>query len=261
MIVQVKKRVKGDVVKLFAHGMEKVYTKHNKKIVTTDRNLLQAAATLIDMRDTWMKPGRHKFPFVITIPSSLPSSMCLGDQKHGCRIHYKISACMGSVGTDRFFRIASTPVQDIKVPCFVEPKTEEVKSMKLLNVGSVTFGASVNDTQVGRGQDINVSVACINNATTEIKSVDIKMVEMVVFSAHGQSYDNKICLLEMKKIDLPGLITAKTSRDLVKQSQRENRSTETDMLSREQMFHMLVSGESAVRITIPKVRVSSVTVY
>jgi hypothetical protein len=252
VIIQVKKRMQGGQVKLFGSGKEKVYSRHHGKRVTNERNLLQVMASLADMRNQWVERGNYSFEFRIDMPESLPSSMGWGDDRHGCHVRYKISAGMGRHTTEKFFCVASAPLPDVKVPCFIEPKTETIKSMGFLNTGSVTFGASVDDTQAGRGQQIDVALACVNNTTIDIRSVEIKLVELITYSSHGQSYVRKLPLLMMKHVEMPGLDIEKTSREMVLLNR--GLPNVAHITSCDQIYQALYSGDNAVRITIPKVR-------
>ena len=257
VIIQVKKRVKGDLVKIVASGKKTVYTRRKKKRPANEHNVLNVEAKLSDMRNQWVQPGNYSFQFRIDMPDSLPSSMSWDDKRHGCSVRYKISAGMGKHTTDdMFFRVASAPMSDVKVPCFIEPKTETIKSLGFLNTGSVTFGASVNNTQAGRGQEIDISFACVNNTTIEIRSVEIKLVELITYSTREQSYVRKIPLLVMKNVEMPGLRTEKTSREMILQNQRSPNAAH--ITSCDQIYQALTSTDNGVRITIPKVRIDRV---
>jgi hypothetical protein len=250
VLIEVKKRTKGDQVKLFLAGKEKIYTKHKNRRVTDVRNVIQIGADLADMRNRWVKKGNYSFPFSLDMPETLPSSMSYGDaRKSACRVQYEISAGMGKAKIERFFRVASAPFQDIKVPCFIEPKTERIKSLGFLDVGTVTFGASVNDTQVGRGNEIDVAIACRNNSTVDIRSVEFKLIELVSYSSHDESFERKISLREMKHIHMPGLITTKVTRDDVLISQSSRGQNDIN----EQIFEALLSEHNVVKVKIPTV--------
>lgn len=250
----------GGQLKLFASGTERTQTRHKQKVVTNERNLLQVVANLSDMTNQIVKPGNYSYPFSIDIDSSLPSTMSWGETKHGCRIQYKISAGMGKFTAERSFILASVPIPDAKVPCFIEPKSESIKSMGLLKVpGSVTFGASVNDTHVGRNNEIDVSIACINNTTIDIRSVEIKLVELITFSSKETSFDQKLTLLEMKKVEMPGLMTAKTTRASVVTN--EQSPEEVLMSTNHQIYEALTSAENFIRIGIPGVSYCSAFIF
>ena len=75
VIVRVNKRVKGDHVRLFVAGKEKVFTRQNGSRLSNERFLMQAAVDLSDMSNKQVKRGTYSFPFIIALPPSLPSTM------------------------------------------------------------------------------------------------------------------------------------------------------------------------------------------
>ena len=165
----------------------------NRKTVTKRRRyrraLLHMDAGLADFSATGGKlaPGRYEFPFTLRLPVGLPSSMSShGPHGSKCRITYSISARLGRPGfftsdfrTARQVLVSSAPLPPLPNPVFVEPDTQQVNFCCCFNRGSMTLGASLDDTAVERGGTVGVGLACKNDSTSEILGVDIEVTEHV----------------------------------------------------------------------------------
>lgn len=252
VVLQLKKRARLDIVKLFVTGEEVVVSQNNGRTRRDERSLLHVVNHLADMRNQWVERGTYPFEFAVNLSELLPSSMKWGDPKRGCCVRYRIAASVGMHSTKKDFSVISAPLQNIKIPCFIEPKTETIKSMGLLNAGCVTFGACVDNTQVGRGQEIDVSLACLNNTTVAIRSVEVKVVEMIRCWPSTKAICQKIPLLEVKNVDMPGLVKSKRSRRTIKENQQK--PDYTHAFACDLIYQALTSGENILTVVIPMVR-------
>lgn len=168
-------------------------TGDNRKTVTKRRryrrSLLRMDAGLADFSATGGKlaPGRYEFPFTLRLPGGLPSSMSShGPHGSKCRITYSISARLGRPGsftsdfrTARQVIVSSAPLPPLPTPVFVEPDTQQVNFCCCFNRGSMTLGATLDDTAVGRGGTVGVGLACKNDSTSEILGMHIVVTEHV----------------------------------------------------------------------------------
>ena len=59
----------------------------------------------------------------------------------------------------------------------MQPDTKPVKLCCCINRGSMALGATADDTLVGRGQTVNIGMACKNDSTTNIQGINAKIVE------------------------------------------------------------------------------------
>ena len=60
------------------------------------------------------------------------------------------------------FEVRSAPLPNEKVPRAIEPTSFKLTSMGLFDAGLVTIGASIPDSRVGRGEDLEIHLACRN---------------------------------------------------------------------------------------------------
>ena len=82
------------------------------------------------------------------------------------------------------------------------------------NKGRVYVAASLTDTHVGRGDTLDLFLACRNDSTTEIQRVSAKIIEHAYWgtSSSSMKHDQATTLLELPDIDLPGLSKQKCSK-------------------------------------------------
>jgi hypothetical protein len=123
----------------------------------------------------------------------------------------------------------------------VEPTSIPIKTI-FLNRGSVVLGASVDNTQVGRGQELFIRLACQNNSAVDILSVRITIQEHIHWSAHDAKRRETITLLATKNIYLPGLSTNKKTKQTCYDSQSDQNT----------IYEALTSGQNQVRLFLPK---------
>jgi len=174
---------------------------------------------------------------------------------HRLSIHvqYKCVASVGGATVHQSFSVTAKPMQDVKVPCFLEPKTQEITSMGVLSKGSVTFGVAADDTHIGKGQELVLSVACRNDTTVDIEHVCVKVVELITWKVdRGWIERRKRNLVGMTELDLPGLVTRRKSKEEVQQDKRSGR----DVLRQsnfQEIYQELSSGRNSIRIRIPEV--------
>lgn len=247
VIVKVKKRTKGDIVKLFLTGKEIVTVASRGGHVANAKKLLHLVVHLEDKRHGWLERGSYKLDFRVELPHFLPATMCLGHDKNGCRIQYKIIAGIGARTVERPFIIRSSPLQDaLKLPCFMEPKVEMLKSMGFVPGGLVTISASVGNTLVGRGQVVDVSLAVVNKTSLDLGSVSIQVVEVIRYTAPHESRSRKITLLEMENVQM--VATAEPESVSVVPRERPPTSGTCDS---KLLYEALTSEKNTVSITIP----------
>ncbi len=167
----------------------------NRKTVTRrrryKRSLVQLETSLADFSTAGAKlaPGRYEFPFTLTLPYGLPSSMgSRGPHGSKCRISYAISARLGRPGyftsdfrTARQFIVSAAPPPPMPTRVFVQPDTQQVNFCCCFNRGSMSLATTVDDTSIGRGETLGVGLACRNDSTSEILGVDVEVTEVVVW--------------------------------------------------------------------------------
>eukprot|EP00978_Attheya_sp_CCMP212_P002831 scaffold5824_cov54-Attheya_sp.AAC.1 len=84
----------------------------------------------------------------------------------------------------RYLFVDSAPtIPSDPVPFLGQPVTRD--AALLSPRGTLSFAGYVVDTRLGRDQTMEVCVAGRNDSNVEIKGIRIKMIETVIFSAHG----------------------------------------------------------------------------
>jgi Arrestin (or S-antigen), C-terminal domain/Arrestin (or S-antigen), N-terminal domain len=211
---------------------------------------------LKDTKGQKLRPGKYQFPFDFALPSSLPASVKVSGSGRGGyngRIYYHLRAQLGDLLVDRSFEVISAPLPSDIVPCLVEPTTHEVKAFGLLNKGFLSVGASVENSMVGRGQTLRVSLASRNDTSVDLTRVRVKLVELVEYRAFSEKATIKLDLEKLKDINLPGLHKSKVTKQQVRENIRCGfdhnkravyRSLYQDMVSRHNRFEIVVPKDA-----------------
>jgi hypothetical protein len=257
VIVYVKKPIRGDRVMLTIFGKEKVVVRtgggDHKRTFRSERLLFTVSLPLRQYsRSEVMQPGSYTFPFSVQLPASLPSSTTYpeSNRRNGLRIQYKMLGSIGKLHTKQYLYIQSAPLPSEKVPAMVRPTSFNLNSMGLFKKGTCTVGASVEDSQVGRGNVLRIHLACINDSTETIRRVELKFVEAKQWQTFPVVHQRSAALVlkEMKNIDLPGLDKDKKNRREVRRSNSDPSLQETTYST---IFEALASRENLVQLTVP----------
>lgn len=256
ILVTIKNKMKGSQIILVVKGKERTCIERGKHTKYAQRVFFQAKLVLNDLnQQSKVNSGSYSFPFSIELPDSLPSSFRYGRvAANSCSVQYKCVASVGGATAHQAFHVRSTPLQDVRIPCFLEPKTEKITSMGVVTKGSITFGVGVDDTHVGIGQELVLSVACRNDTTVDIQHVCVKVVELITWRV--ESYwetSKKIELVGMTELNLPGIVRRRKSKEAV----HLDKQSGLDALRQsnyQQIYEELSSGRNSIRIRIPQVR-------
>jgi len=167
--------------------------------------------------------GLYSLPFEFVLPSSLPSSTTfpkLGSKNFQGKIQYYLGCEMGELCHRQEFFVQSAPMGNSIVPCIAEPTTHELKRARVLKKGFLSVAASVDNTHVGRGQKLKVSIASRNGSSCDIDRVSVKLVELIEYRAQGEESTIKNDLVEIKDVNLPGVIKCR-AKDNEKTSKKK----------------------------------------
>mmetsp|Transcript_8482 Transcript_8482/g.21141 ORF Transcript_8482/g.21141 Transcript_8482/m.21141 type:complete len:702 (+) Transcript_8482:163-2268(+) len=214
-----------------------------------------------------IKRGTYKLPFEFVLPVSLPSSTQfpnINSKTFSGRIQYNLIANIGGqLCTQRSFIVVSAPLPPTVVPCISQPTTTELKQAKILKKGSLTVATCVENTRVGKGEQLQISVACRNSSTVDIERVQVKLVELIEYKAQGENTTLKVPLRSVNDINLPGLDTTRMSREIVhggnssssllrRSLQSSSRDINIDMGSIHcQLLQDLLSGQNQFTVFVP----------
>lgn len=194
-------------------------------------------------------------PFDFVLPPSLPSSMRFpktsSTRVFNGRIMYFLRAEMGEFCFEKEFEVMSVPLPTDLVPCLVEPTTYELRSLGILNRGLFSMGANVENSRVGRGGTLRVSVASRNDTSVDLTRVRVKLVELIEYKARTDKATLKSDLEKLKDIDLPGVNRTKAPKEQVRRSTSgRNRQDRTSVYH--SIYEDLASRNNRFDIVVPK---------
>lgn len=219
-----------------------------------DRTLARAFCKLKSLggRDKKISKGVYTQPFSLILPASLPSSTQfpkLEGKNFQCRIQYRLHAEIGDLCCERLFRVVSAPLANNVVPCIAQPTTYDLKQAKILSKGLLSVGACVENSFMGRGQELRVSVACKNDSSVDVDRVRIKLVELIEYKALDEKSTSKNELVEIRDINLPGLVKCR-SKDNARKIKRQ--FSQAKEATYQQILEDLKSGQNQFQVTIPE---------
>lgn len=248
VVLVVKKKIPTADVDLQLQGTETTNIPRRKEVKREQQAIARARATLkvangSDNRRTIAR-GVYNLPFEFVLPVSLPSST----QFPAGGIQYQLRAVIGDLHVDRIFHVVAAPLAPTVVPCICQPTTHELKQAKVLNKGFLSVGACLENSRVGKGQSLKVSVASRNDSSVDIERVRIKLVELIEYKAQGETATLKNELVEVKDVNLPGLVKAR-SKELRMSKRRFSQSMNSTYQS---ILQDLVSGANQFEVAVPK---------
>lgn len=196
--------------------------------------------------------GLYSQPFEFMLPASLPSSTQFpkanGKSFQG-QIQYRLSAGMGDLCVDQVFDVISAPIGPSILPCISEPTTHELKQARILSKGYISVGACVDNSHVGRGETMRVSVSCRNDSLCNIDRIRVKLTELIEYKAGDESHALKNELVGIKDVHLPGLQRSRSQDNLRLSKKRKQQNMATRY---SEILGDLRSGNNKFKITIPK---------
>ena len=165
-----------------------------RRTARSRRRILHLDVPLAKFPDGKLSPGKYEFPFVTTMPATLPSTMKVGNASlNGCRIDYIVKARLSRPGLLKFdattannIVVLGAPLHPTATPTFIQPAIVPVNVCCCIGKGKMTIGATTSNNSVGRGQEIEVKVACLNESSESIQFVDIALVQQVRYTARGR---------------------------------------------------------------------------
>uniref|UniRef100_A0A7S1VDU3 Arrestin C-terminal-like domain-containing protein n=1 Tax=Grammatophora oceanica TaxID=210454 RepID=A0A7S1VDU3_9STRA len=170
------------------------------------------------------------FAFTFDLPKSLPTSFDRVDlTKSTCKIDYKlVFAINGKHKVLKNVSMRGVIAEAIK-PFQVQPRSQIRNPLGLGkgNAGEVSLHVTVSDTQVDRGDVVNVSIAYHNSSLKlKIQDVTVKLVEHRWVEAKGTDESENKELLAVKE-RLPNL----TRKDVQKSSASSSSSSSASSVS------------------------------
>lgn len=201
--------------------------------------------------------GNYAFPFSFDLPKSLPTSMFHRGDGGYCGIEYKVKAELKGKWRKQLnevpIKVIAVPPDSEPVPNLVSPSTERIKSCCCVDRGSITFGASIDDTRVGNGEEVTIDIGYKNESATDITSVKAEIYESVTWHGyhHHNSTSKVISKKEFNKTDLMAK-KEKHEMNLIRSEEKNGIRSKhgNDDLFRE-IYQMLHDGKNSATLSLP----------
>ena len=159
-------------------------------------------------------PGQYEFPFNITLPSNLPSSMSCRQGESHCSVEYLLTATLvkPSSGIGSLHPNAEQKLSIMAIP----PPGEHLEDSSLLlpvdevpvysccchNKGSMILQTQFSKTTVQHQDTIDVQFRCSNQSTIQVKTVRIQLEEITEWTAHNRGRSEVVKrILDRREMD------------------------------------------------------------
>jgi hypothetical protein len=124
----------------------------------------------------------------------------------------------------------------------------QVDKFGIVGKGAFALGVRVKNTHVGRGETLQISLACRNIATCEIEQVQVKLVQEISWTAKTQVGDGIETLIEKDNVYLPGLERDAKDRSKVDELNTEKKQEEISC----EIYLDVLSNENKLCFVIPQ---------
>jgi Arrestin (or S-antigen), N-terminal domain/Arrestin (or S-antigen), C-terminal domain len=264
IVVKVKRPIEGGNVNLLVTGAESTVIRSksgnsSQRKIKTEQLLFKVSLPLRTWSSSEKIPkGTYSFPFTVPLPKALPSSTRYPTDKakYRFRIQYCLLATLEgrssgkSLKKETIFEVRSAPLPNEKVPRMVEPTSFKLSSMGMFDAGRVTLGANIPDSRVGRGEDLEIHLACRNISRFNIRNVSVTLCETMQWRTcpGGESRTAKRMLGTIKDVDRDSIAKRRASRKSVRKSKKDLRILETSFA---EISEDLASGRGKIKVQIP----------
>lgn len=199
--------------------------------------------------------SQFRFPFQVQLPPDLPSSMSTSRNGGYCMINYKFKAHVSNHHkVEQLFNVMSAPLSMQPVPNLIPPIVKNVEICGCFNRGSITMGARVANTRIGRGETAIIDFACKNQSRQRITKVEVDVKQEVHWSAgaHREYYKDVISYRLFNRTERWGEMT-KDEVKAMQQSSKDKTQTYRDRTQQTlQMIHTAIfDGDNRVLLNIP----------
>ena len=206
------------------------------------------------MRGGKIPAGLHSYPFCLTLPSSLSSSAVyrVGVGDVGFAIQYKLSARLGLNTKTVHLAIASAKLERTPSPYIMHPTAQDISAVNGSKQGSITCAATVDNTNIQKGDDIIVALSCRNDSTAKILRVEVKVVEMLNWGANDGFKKSRLfkeTLVESVGVQLPGV--QKDNENNTELIDATYRTVDAQNAMNASLRDDLVSGLNTIKLKCP----------
>ncbi|GKY93700.1 hypothetical protein MPSEU_000337200 [Mayamaea pseudoterrestris] len=255
LVEQGDKSCQGCNVQITIYGKEIVMLySENHQLRRAEECFFQTTQTVRCSHGNRSKSNKCVLPFQIQLPESLPSSTVYPSSRagfrKGMRIEYTLVAEMGTLCETINFQCQSTLVPTTRpVPCLFPAKSFCIRTL-CVQRGQVTVTASIDNTLIGRGQALPISIALVNDSTVPILEVSVKLLEHVYWKLE----DNGRIREETTTIVLDTARMEGLPAQLAKKRRRGGRQTSSAVHSADELRGLnnsLSPASSRLTLTVP----------
>ena len=117
------------------------------------------------------------YPFSFHIPDQLPSSMFYKDGNGGfCQVRYKVKLQVrGGAAQEVPIEIMAKPPL-YSIPSLLDPTIERIQMLHCIPRGSVTWSIAVDNTRVGVGETLTISIGIKNESIVKLDHINAKII-------------------------------------------------------------------------------------
>jgi hypothetical protein len=161
--------------------------------------------------NTFLGPGLYSYVFTFYLPGSLPPSMSYEepDRCMGCSVNYVLKARVGQYFKgERKIKVVGAPFSTKAYPHMLQPTCFPLSSWWLLDHGYLVLGARMENSHVGKGKTLDVSLTSRNKSRIDIERVEVQVIEKIEWNTSKSHLKQKrfIVVLDKPNVILPGLV-------------------------------------------------------
>ena len=163
---------------------------HGHKHYSSKKRDIVRTIIPLDTSHAAFKAGR--FPFSFHILDQLPSSMFYKDGNGGfCQIRYRCKLQIrGRAAQEVPIEIMAKPPL-YSTPSLVDPTIERIQMLHCIPRGGITWSIAVDNTRVGVGETLSISLGIKNESLVKLEHVNAKIIQIVEWHTSGHSSTNK----------------------------------------------------------------------
>ncbi|RNA00936.1 arrestin domain-containing 3-like, partial [Brachionus plicatilis] len=205
IVISLSKKVKVNKIKILLNGIANVgwledkTSRNDTKYVHANKNYIHLDLILIENKS--MEAGRHKFPFSIKLPDTLPSSF---QDNHGS-ISYSLKALFDIPWNfEKSTKKDLTIYSNVDLNSFVglaEPKTVSVRrssGFELFENNNIRITLAVDKTGFAPGEPVIFTATIQNETSKDLKHIKMNLVQNCKFNIDNESKEiqKKISTIE-----------------------------------------------------------------
>jgi len=247
-------RVRYTETTTYRDGNGNTRTRHHTRYRHAERSICRVNVNLGQV-DNAQAGAQFRFPFRIELPPDLPSSMYIMRNGGYSKIDYKFKAHVGGHHkVEQLFNVMSAPLSMQPVPNLVPPIVRDVQSCCCFNMGTITMGARIANTRIGRGETAIIDFACKNQSRQRILSVTVEIKQEVNWSAgyHREYSTNVLARRLFNRTERWGEMSKEEAKAKA-QSRKNNTDSHRDRNQQAlQIIHKAIfDGENRVLLNVP----------